>query len=328
MKVLYYLCCALSLTTFVIPAHAAVNLSEGTSSSQKFQKLSDSYLSSISTKYAGVSFISSSRKRLTINDDADGNILSTKPIEETKCEAGKENVNGACINVTDCKAAFPLTSASKTIGFYVSKDCGSKGIGYCYSTCQAGWYKSGDCECKQNDCSGFVLETTVGKNCNGTASCKSGETYVYKCTDCAPGYKLNGARCVDKVCGDLGANYSTTIVDHCTSISVGKIGETYCYMCSTCEDGYTVSGGTCIADTCSYSKNASIANCIKHSVRRTGLDLCYECTECENGYSLNDAHTVCSPKTCSGGSTSLSTGYNCSSVAVTKVGTGFCYKCQ
>ena len=212
----------------------------------------------------------------------------------------------------------------------MTKNCGSQGTGYCYSTCQTGWHKSGNCDCEPNDCSGYVLSTTVGMNCDGIASCKSGDTYVYKCTGCAPGYKLNDAKnqCVNQVCGDIGTNYSTTIVDHCTSISVGKIGETYCYLCSECEDGYSLSNGTCGANICSYSTNASVANCISHSVTRTGLDLCYQCTACETGYTLSN--NTCSANTCSeGSSTSLTTDFYCANGAsVAKVGTNYCYTCN
>ena len=342
MKVLNCLCCFVcallyhnAAQAYFSPSHMDTSLIEKIKTEPNTEpKLSSgislNVASSVQTdavKYASVSFISR-RSNIKMNDVSEGDDLDEKPINKVECPSGQENVDGVCVNVTACKKEFPLSSASKGVGSYVTKNCGSKGIGYCYTSCQTGWTHSG-CNCNAVDCTGYPLEKTAGKNCDGIAHCKSGDTYVYKCTSCPMGYKLSNNKCIDKVCGDLGATYSTKVADHCTSVSVGKIGETYCYSCNTCEDGYTLANGSCGPNSCSYSKNASIANCIKHSITRTGTDLCYECTECENGYTRNGAHTACTANTCpSGSSTSLSSSFKCNSVSVTRTGTSFCYKCQ
>ena len=276
-------------------------------------------------KYAAVSFIS---KKSTINSDASGDDLDSMPIKETSCPTGQTKVDGICIDVAACNTSFPLTSVSSKIGSYVTKNCGSKGIRYCYTSCQSGWTHSG-CSCTPVDCSEYPLLTNKNQNCNGLKSCKTGDTYKYKCTSCALGYKLNNNMCIAKNCSDYSTMYATSVTAHCTAIVAGKAGEGYCYDCTGCEDGWTLSNThTCTVNTCNY-KTSSITNCIKHTITRTGTDLCYECTACELGYSLNDGHTTCTANSCpTGSSTSFSTVQNCPAVSVTKAGTNFCYKCS
>ena len=322
MKVLCYLCCALCLCVFSLSAQAS-SFSKDIFASD----ISLNMASSVQTdavKYASVNFISR-RSNIKMNDVSEGDDLDNAPIKQVECPAGTENIGNICVNVTACKKDFPLPSASKNVGVYVTKNCGSKGIGYCYTSCQTGWDHS-DCNCNAVDCTGFPLFTTSGSNCDGIAFCKSGNTYKYKCTSCPMGYDLSNNKCVNANCS---TNGSTTPPDHCTAVTVGKVGEDYCYECTACEDGYTLNSGACSPNTCSYSKNASIANCISHTVTRTGTDLCYQCTACATGYTLNTANTVCEANTCpKDSSTSMSATFTGDSISVSKVGTEYCYTKQ
>ena len=101
-------------------------------SSENFLSISGLAKTDLAVKYAGVSFIFKSKKNVSV--DSNNTNLDTKPIEETKCPEGQENVGGICTDVAACKEAFPLSSADKGVGSYVTKNCGSQGIGYCYTS--------------------------------------------------------------------------------------------------------------------------------------------------------------------------------------------------
>lgn len=343
MKVLYPLCCFIcvllhndAVQAYFSPSHTETPYIEESKtkpntepklSSENFLNISDFTETGLAVKYAGVSFIFNSKKNVSV--DSNNTNLDTKPIEETKCPEGQENVGGICTDVAACKEAFPLSSADKGVGSYVTKNCGSQGIGYCYTSCQTGWKKSG-CSCNAVDCSDYPLSTSSKTNCDGVKSCKTGNTYMYKCTGCAPGYSLNKSGvCVDKGCNDYGDGYLKTLTEHCSSFSLGNVGETYCYKCSACEDGWELSDEdyTCKEKTCS-NKSSYIEYCTSGSITRTGTSLCYECTSCANGYSLNsDGNCVAS--TCGSGKQSTMNGLqNCSEVSLSKNGTSFCYGCS
>lgn len=279
-------------------------------------------------KYAAVNFIT---KRNNISTDiTTGDDLANNPIKETSCPSGQEKVNGICTDVSACKSSFPLSSADSTVGTFVKKDCGSKGIGYCYTGCQTGWVHSG-CQCTAEDCSNFPLSDTNKQNCNGITSCKTGNTYKYKCTGCATGYKLlSSGVCTESACSEYGAGYYGTQTEHCKTSDVKRNGELHCYKCTACEDGWELSSSTglCSEVKCSYT-TAQISNCIKYqSITRSGTNFCYRCETCADGYTKNSTGTACSAKTCTSGYSSSVSNFNCSSVAVYKAGTGFCYKCQ
>ena len=253
-----------------------------------------------------------------------------KPISETTCPTGYEKVGGICMDVNACETAFPLTSASNKVGSYVTKDCGTKGTRYCYTSCQTGWEKSG-CECKAVDCSGFPFSESNGHHCNGIKSCKTGSNYKYQCTDCVDGYTLSSGSCVDKACSDHGTGYYSPVTDNCTSVKIGKTGDTYCYKCTKCKEGWTLNETNykCDKNSCDYS-TSRISNCIKYaSITKTGSGLCYKCSTCADGYTLNTAGTACSSINCSTGYTTGMTNLShCTNASTHVAGTSYCHKCN
>lgn len=253
-----------------------------------------------------------------------------KPISETTCPTGYEKVGGICMDVNACETAFPLTSASDKVGSYVTKDCGTKGTRYCYTSCQTGWEKSG-CECKAVDCSGFPFSESNGHHCNGIKSCKTGSNYKYQCTDCVDGYTLSSGSCVDKACSDHGTGYYSPVTDNCTSVKIGKTGDTYCYKCTKCKEGWTLNETNykCDKNSCDYS-TSRISNCIKYaSITKTGSGLCYKCSTCADGYTLNTAGTACSSINCSTGYTTGMTNLShCTNASTHVAGTSYCHKCN
>ena len=279
-------------------------------------------------KYASVSFISR-RSNIKSGDVGEGDDLENNPIKKTDCPSGYEKVNGVCIDVTACNNSFPLTSVKKTIGSYVTKDCGS-GSRYCYISCQTGWVHSG-CNCTAADCSSFPLSTS-GNNCNGIKSCKTGDSYKYRCTGCATGYKLTDSGiCVEQACSEYGAGYSGSSVVHCKTSDIKRNGEKHCYKCTACEDGWVLGTDfTCSAKPCSdYGAgygSSQVANCVAHETKKSGDNFCYKCSSCGEGWKL-DGSGKCVAKGCSTGYTSTLTA-NCKTPATEKNGNGYCYKCS
>ena len=131
MKIIYSLYCLLGIMLYQGEAQAY--------SLDNSLDLSDKQISNESTSYqkmAAVNFIS--RKSSKTSDVSEGDDLDNAPIKETECPEGYDLVNGVCMNVKACKEAFPLSSASNKVGFYVTKDCGGTKR-YCYTSCATGY---------------------------------------------------------------------------------------------------------------------------------------------------------------------------------------------
>ena len=277
-------------------------------------------------QYAAVNFIV---KRSTVTNDANGNDLDNSPIKEGKgCPSGESLVDGQCINVSACNNSFPLTSADSKIGSYVTKNCGS-GNRYCYTSCATGWKKNG-CSCEAGDCSSFPFSESKGHNCNGTASCKTGNNYRYKCTNCTTGYNLTaGGTCTDKACSEYGSGYFGEPTAHCKASDVKRNGEKHCYKCTACEDGWDLSNGVCSETKCSYTKS-QVSHCSSYNtIYKSGDGMCYRCSACEDGYTLNGTGTACTAKTCTNGYAAGSTNLSrCTSASSYKGGENYCHLCN
>ncbi|MBQ8465950.1 MAG: hypothetical protein IJ545_08085 [Alphaproteobacteria bacterium] len=305
MREIYTLCCLMGI---MLCGHEVQAYSFGNS-----LELNDKQISNeIGTyqKLAGVRFI--------LNDGTD---------KTQDCPSGQEKVGGECIDADTCASTFTLTTINKNAGTYVTKDCGSKGTRYCYTSCRTGWVRNG-CSCDAVDCNGFPHSVSSGQHCNGVKSCKTGDSYKYKCTACETGYELDTSTgvCKEKSCG---RDYKTSITPNCTEVDTDKAGDNLCYKCKKCKEGWTLTSEfTCSENSCGTT-TTMIEHCVVYeSVTKTGANICYKCKTCAPGYELNSTGTACSAKKADTGySTGTTCFSNCTSISTQMAGTEFYHKC-
>ena len=111
----------------------------------------------------------------------------------SSCNEGWDKSGSKC-NIHECSEEdYPYMSNPGGTAGVVKAACktGTE-YRYGYSSCYEGWDKNGSM-CIMHTCTGYGSETATIGHCNGSESCKQGNSKVYKCksNSCQSGYGVN-----------------------------------------------------------------------------------------------------------------------------------------
>jgi hypothetical protein len=160
-----------------------------------------------------------------------------------------------------------------------------------YDSCFDGWYMNGKV-CTENACEGYNSYSMAIAGCATTSQCQKGATTMYKCSECAAGYKLENGGCIyDCPYTEITKPTGCKTTEYCDRFGITYFDTT----CKVCHEGYRLNNGKC-EQTCTYLSMSNL-NCSNSTSCVRGSDsgniTYYNCTQCREGYYLSPYDTTC-----------------------------------
>ncbi len=138
--------------------------------------------------------------------------------------------------------------------------------------------------CEENTCQEYNNSVSEIVTCKDMDSCKKGNTIVYKCKECVPGYKLtNDYKCEKDECINYPFKEKPT---NCKGEAKECYhGEDVYYGCESCNLGYSWEKGKCEIIICkNYTLDSCPSNGECDSCQSGSIVTKYKLTSCNAGY--------------------------------------------